>query len=115
MALEFENEIEIIEVMESYLISARPREEIRSQLDIGYKVDGQNVIIFEIRPSWTNPKEKAEYYVAKAAFVKKENTWKIFWLMSDLKWHNYKPLPRVKSLKEFVDVVKEDKLGCFWG
>jgi len=31
MALEFENEIEIIEVMEGYLINSRPPEEVRNQ------------------------------------------------------------------------------------
>ncbi len=33
MALAFENEIEIIEVMEGFLINSRPPEEIRDQLD----------------------------------------------------------------------------------
>jgi len=34
MALGFENEIEIIEVMEAYLMNVRPPEEIRNEVDI---------------------------------------------------------------------------------
>jgi hypothetical protein len=115
MALEFENEIEIIEVMEAYLIASRPPEEIRDQLDINYKIENQSIIVFEIRPSWSNPFKKVESYVAKTTFVKKNNIWKIFWFRSDLKWHSYEPKPLVNNLKEFVNVIKEDKLACFWG
>lgn len=115
MALQFENQIEIIEIMESFLIEIRPSEDIKSKLDINYKVEDQSVILFEIRPDWKNPQEKREYNIAKATFVKKENQWKIFWFISDLKWHSYKPKEKVNSLKEFVKIVEEDKLGCFWG
>ncbi|PKP44844.1 MAG: hypothetical protein CVT95_10530 [Bacteroidetes bacterium HGW-Bacteroidetes-12] len=115
MALEFENEIEIIEVMEGYLINSRPPEEIRNQLDISYKIEGQSIVVFEIRPLWNNPNIKIESEIAKTTFVKKENIWKIFWFRADMKWHSYKPNPKVNSLKEFIKIVEEDKLGCFWG
>lgn len=115
MALQFENEIEIIEVMEGYLLTARPPETIRDQLDIGYKVEDQSIIIFEIRPNWQNQNLKIECNIAKATYVKKEAVWKIFWFMSDMKWHPYKPSPSVAHLKEFVTIIEEDKNGCFWG
>ncbi|MBC7641344.1 MAG: DUF3024 domain-containing protein [Flavobacterium sp.] len=115
MALQFENEIEIIEVMEGYLINARPPEEIRNEVDIAYKVENQSVIIFEIRPHWKNKSENIEVNVAKATFIKTEEIWKIFWYKSDDKWHNYDPKPKVKSLKQFVEVIREDKHNCFWG
>lgn len=56
-----------------------------------------------------------ECNIAKSTFVKKENIWKIFWFMSDMKWHSYKPNPKVNHLKEFVKIIEEDKQGCFWG
>ncbi|HEY9170183.1 MAG TPA: DUF3024 domain-containing protein [Lutibacter sp.] len=115
MALEFENEIEIIEVMEGYIINARPPEEIRGQIDINYKIEGQSIVVFEIRPVWNNPNKKIECNIAKTTFVKNENTWKIFWFRSDMKWHGYKAIPKVNSLKEFVKIIEEDKHGCFWG
>ena len=111
----FENEIEIIEVMGNFLANSRPPEEIRNELDLNYKIQERSVIVFEIRPVWNNPNEKMECNVAKATFVKKENAWKIFWFMSDMRWHSYKPHPIVESLNEFVKLIEEDKLGCFWG
>jgi Protein of unknown function (DUF3024) len=115
MALEFENEIEIIEVMEGYLINSRPTEEIRNMVDINYKIENQSIIVFEIRPVFNKPNEKMESYIAKTTFLKKENIWKIFWFMSDMKWHVYKPKPKVNNLKEFVKIIEEDKNSCFWG
>lgn len=115
MALAFENEIEIIEVMENYLINSRPSEEIRNQIDLNYKIKNQSIIVFEIRPDLNNPDKKIECNIAKAMFIKKENVWKIFWFMSDMKWQGYKPEPKVKNLKEFVKTIQEDKQGHFWG
>ncbi len=100
MALGFENEIEIIEVMEGYLINSSPPEEVRSEVDINYKIEGQSIIVFEIRSVWNNPSEKMESNVAKATFVKTENKWKIYWFKSDMKWHIYKPNEKVNKLKE---------------
>jgi Protein of unknown function (DUF3024) len=115
MALKFENEIEIIEVMEGYLINSRPPEHIRNEVDINYKIENQSVIVFEIHPKWNDKTELIEINVAKATFVKIENIWKIFWFMSDGKWHSYKPKSAVKFLKEFVKIIEEDKHNCFWG
>ena len=115
MALAFENEIEIIEVMEGFLINSRPPEEIRDQLDLSYKIENQSIIVFEIRPKWDNPKERIECKIATATYIQKDTTWAVFWFMSDMKWHGYKPNPKVKNLKEFIKVIQEDKHGCFWG
>ena len=115
MALAFENEIEIIEVMEGFLINSRPPEEIRDQLDLSYKIENQSVIVFEIRPVWNNPTEKIECKIAKATYIQKDTTWAVFWFMSDMKWHGYKPNSKVKSLMEFIKIIEEDKHGCFWG
>ncbi|KAB1157678.1 DUF3024 domain-containing protein [Flavobacterium luteum] len=115
MALAFENQIEIIEVMEGFLINSRPPEEIRDQLDLNYRIENQCVIVFEIRPKWNNPTEKIECKIAKATYIQKDTTWAVFWFMSDMKWHGYKPNLKVKSLKEFIKVINEDKHGCFWG
>jgi hypothetical protein len=48
--------MEWIEEIENYLSYIRPSEEI-SQLDIGYRIEKQSVIIFEVRPDWIDPKK----------------------------------------------------------
>ena len=44
--------------MDAFIKKIRPPKEIRDKLDIGYRIDGQIIEIFEIRPNWANPVEK---------------------------------------------------------
>lgn len=115
MAIDSIKTLEVIEAMENFLSRKRPPENIRNQLDIGYKIEGQSVIIFEIRPQWNKPEIILEHPFAKTTFVKAKNVWNVFWMMSDLKWHNYNPNPTVNSINEFILLVEEDKHHCFFG
>lgn len=115
MAIDILQTIDVIEVLENFILKIRPPEEIRDQVDIAYKIEGQSVIIYEIRPHWNNPNEYFESPVAKTTFVKTEQHWKVFWMRADLKWHGYQPKPYVKTIKQFTGLVREDKYHCFWG
>jgi hypothetical protein len=115
MALSPSLTLEVIEALENYIQRIRPPEEIRGKLDIGWKIEGPSVIIYEIRPSWTDPLVIMEYPVAKTTYLKAKDCWKIFWKRADLKWHVYAPPAAVKSIKDFVSIVEEDKYHCFWG
>jgi hypothetical protein len=115
MALDITKSVEIIETMENYIAKARPRPEIRHQVDIGYELKGQSVILYEIRPAWYNSKEILNLDYAKATYVKDKNTWKVFWQRADLKWHTYKPKPTVRQLTDFLKLVEEDKYHFFHG
>lgn len=115
MALDNLQLLNVIEVMEAFLERKRPPEHIRPQLDIGYKIEGQSIIIHEIRPLSLAETKIIYPEVAKTTFVKKKNHWKVFWMRANLKWHIYDPKPTVKSLSRFVKLVEEDRYGCFWG
>jgi len=93
----------------------RPPEHIRPELDIGYRVTGQSLELFEVRPRWDKPSEQMEYAIAKATYVKRSETWKVYWQRADLKWHRYEPYPDAQSAEEFLAVVDEDKYACFFG
>ena len=101
--------------VDAYIQKHRPPPHIRPQLDIGYRVSGQSVEIFEIRPRWNEPSEKMEHPVAKATFVRSTELWKVFWRRADLKWHGYEPLPAVGSIEKFLAAVEKDEHACFWG
>ena len=73
MALDNLQIVDIIEALENFVERKRPPEHIRTKLDIGYKIEGQDVFIFEIRPQWNKPEIIREYSVAKATFVKTKN------------------------------------------
>ena len=98
-----------------YIDQHRPPEDIRDKIDIGFRIENQNVEIFKIRPSWNDPKKKIKEPVAKATFVKSTRIWKIYWQRADLKWHRYEPIPEVDDIVDFLQIVDEDEHNCFWG
>ena len=102
-------------IMEEYIGKRRPPAHIRDKLDVGFRIKGQSIEIFEIRPAWNDPGLKIEPAVAKITFVRTQNCWKVFWMRADLKWHGYDPGREVKTLEDFLAVVDNDKYGCFWG
>lgn len=101
--------------LDAFIAKRRPPAEIRDQVDLSYRIEGQSVVIFEIRPRMMQPSEKVEIPIAKTTFVRTQNHWRVFWQRADLKWHGYDPDPTVHKLQDFLRVVEADEYGCFWG
>ena len=101
--------------VKEFIEKNRPPIHIRKELDLGYKIEGQSVELFEVRPRWDNRNKTVHISVAKATYVQARNIWKIYWKRSDLKWHEYGPYPEAKGIEEFLEVVKSDAFGCFFG
>lgn len=74
-----------------------------------------NFEIFTIRPHFQDTGRIIESPVAKATYVANKKIWKIFWMMSDLKWHSYLPDPEVSKFEEFLAIVQIDEHNCFFG
>ena len=102
-------------VLNAWLETNRPPVHIRSQLDLGYRITGQSVELFEIRPAFQRPNEKTEGTIAKATWNKRLGVWRIYWQRADLRWHSYEPVKAVGTLELFLKTVKEDKFACFFG
>jgi len=115
MAIDTMQTLAVIEVMENFIARIRPPENIRSQVDISYRIEDQSIIIFEIRPEWTKPSALMEIDFAKTTFVKTNNNWRVFWKRSNGQWYPFTPEPTVKNLQEFTCLVEEDKYSCFRG
>ena len=64
--------------MTEYMMKHRPAAYIRSQLDIGWRLTGQSLEIFERRPAWDNPTEIRERSFVKTTFVRTTGQWKLF-------------------------------------
>ena len=71
------------------LSKRRPPPEIRDQLDIRADIKGQEIILFTVRPAYNDETRKVEHPFAKARWVGTQEVWKLYWMMSDLKWHSY--------------------------
>jgi len=107
--------VHVIEVLENFLKKKRPPEEFRDRIDVGYRIQGESVFIMEIRPAWDDSGRIMEFENAKATYIKSRDHWKIFWKRADMKWHGYQPYSTAKTIEEFVKVVSEDSISCFWG
>ena len=112
------NELErkrVEKTVHRFIEAHRPPPHIRPKLDLGFRLQGQSVELFEIRPVWDDPSSKMESPVAKATYVKTQKSWKVYWMRADLKWHGYPPAPEVGTLDAFLALVAEDKHACFFG
>lgn len=106
----------IHKVVGAFISKHRPPAHIRSKLDLAYRLKGQSVEIFEVRPRWRGaPGETMEQAVAKATYIKARAIWRVHWQRADLKWHSYEPAPEVGSIEKFLVLVGEDKHACFFG
>jgi hypothetical protein len=115
MALSELETARVNKILGEFVERRRPPPHIRHELDLGYRVTGQSVELFEVRLAWDHPGEKFERPLAKASFVRTQNVWRIYWRRADLKWHLYEPIPEVSGLAEFLSAVEEDPHGCFRG
>ena len=116
MALAEIEQARVRRAMDAFMQRRRPPPHVRPELDLGFRVSGQSVEIFEIRPRWRgSPGEKHESPVAKATFVRARGVWRVFWQRRDLKWHSYEPQPEVESVEDFASLVSEDAHACFFG
>ena len=113
------SEIEVArvnKVVGGFVERRRPPAHIRPQLDIVFRLSGQSVELFEIRPVWRGaPGEMMEHGIAKVTYVRTRARWRVFWLRQDLKWHSYEPVPEVTTIEKFVALVQEDAYACFFG
>lgn len=93
----------------------RPPAHLRSKVDLAFRIAGQSVEIYEIRPHWRDKDRILEHPIAKATYNKSKKNWKLYWQRADMKWHGYQPHPEAASIEEFLDVVREDTHCCFFG
>lgn len=102
-------------IVGQYIDARRPEPSARKDFDLGFRISGQSVEIFEIRPHFQDRSNIIETPVAKATYVRPKDTWSIFWMRADLKWHSYEPDSSVKTLDDVIKVIDKDEFCCFWG
>lgn len=105
----------IQKTMSQYVVKQRPPEHIRPKLDIGWRLTGQSIELFESRPVWNNSSEIREHSFAKATFVRTTGLWKLFWMRQNLRWHGYEPALHHRTLDSVIAEVNADPYSCFGG
>lgn len=102
--------------IKKYIDSLRPVDkEIRKQIDFGYSFDGNIVFLYEIRPSWENPKDIVHHKFAKIRFYKSRHEWNLYWMRANGKWELYKPFPKSSHVEKIIQIIEEDIHSCFFG
>lgn len=99
----------------AFVARRRPPVHVRKEVDLDFRIAGQSIEIFEIRPVWQGNGETHEIPIAKATFVRTRSVWQLYWQRRDLKWHSYEPLPAARSIEEVIAEIDADPCACFWG
>ena len=97
------------------LCRKRSPESTKDQYRTEYEIDGQSVILFEVRSVWDDPSQYIEAPFAKLTYVGTRNEWQLFWQRADMKWHRYVPLAASKDLRVLVNEIEKDPHYCFFG
>lgn len=115
MALSIEEIGEIDHVIGEWCLKKVPPA-IKAQVDYDYEIDGQAVVLLEVRPVWQGAAgEKTRRPFAKFRWVKSSQLWHIYWMRQSGKWHSYEPASEACTLEEAVDIMELDDYGCFFG
>ncbi|MEZ2145845.1 DUF3024 domain-containing protein [Bradyrhizobium sp. DN5] len=102
-------------VVAEFVEKRRPPPHLRAKVDLAFRIAGQSVELFELRPHFQDKDRVLEHPIAKATYNKSKKIWKVFWQRADMKWHGYQPYPEAASIEEFLEVVREDTHCCFFG
>lgn len=98
-----------------FMEKRRPLPETREKLDYGWKLEGQSIEIFEIRPQWNNPEIIEHHSFAKATYINSMKIWEIYWMRGNLKWEKNKPNETAKTIEDVLEIIDVDEFGRFFG
>ena len=72
-------------IVDDFIQARRPHPSERNKIDLGFRLEGQSIVIFGTRAHWKNKGQFVESLIAKATYVGTQEHWKIYWLRQDLK------------------------------
>ena len=87
----------------------------RDQVKMLYKIRGNDINIFESRPSWHHKSIWTETPIAKIRLLPNEKAWQLFWIRANGKWQKYPDFSPIKNLEEIIAEIDTDPYHVFWG
>lgn len=88
---------------------------VRNKVRVGFRIKGNEVVLFEERPGFQRPNEWREMTVAKFKYIGTQGLWRLYCQHRDLRWHEYQRLPAARSIDRLLAEVDADPTGIFWG
>lgn len=108
------NDIEVANIkrcMEFFMEKRHPTPFIHDEIDFMYEIQGQSVIIKEVRNSMGRTVESS---IAKITFNRKQNGWKLFALNQKGEWEGmFSDL--IPPLSDAIKIIEDDDIAIFFG
>lgn len=82
---------------------------------MGYREEGNAVILFEQRPTWKDKSKWMMCDVAKFRYVIKEGKWHLYCRNRYSEWVHFDPMEPVEKFEQALREVDVDTTGIFWG
>lgn len=96
----------------AFVEKIRPPVEIRHDIDITFRIEGQFVELCELRPPCKEiPGEIPVFPFARIDYVRRNDEWKLFW-MADGRWELYTV---TCTLREALAMIVTDSHDRFFG
>ena len=90
--------------------------DIRDQLSYLWKVRGNQVTLFERRPTWRGePGEFTERAFDRFQFDPSTHHWMLKWSDRNGRFHPYEGVESIRSFDRLVEEVESDPTGIFLG
>lgn len=85
------------------------------ELRLVYDIEDDSVALWEERSPWRGEGEWSHQGIAKFRYARARQTWSLYWMRADLKWHVFEPAAPTNDLAALVAIVAENRSGAFFG
>jgi DUF3024 family protein len=104
----------IAELLTDYCEATVPQH-VRDKVRLSFRMEGNVIDLFELRPAFQAPRKWQEEGVARFRYVQSRGVWRLYCEFSDLRWHEYEPFFEARTFDELLTEVDRDPTGIFWG
>jgi len=104
----------ISELLTDYCEATVPQR-VRDKVRLSFRIEGNVIDLFEVRPRFRVPRQWQEEGVARFRYVQSRRVWRLYCQYRDLRWHEYEPHFEARSFDELLTEVDQDPTGIFWG
>jgi len=88
---------------------------LRHKVRVDFKIRGNNVTLFEVRPTLHDPNTWVDISIAQFRYDDKNNVWKLFCADRNSRWHEYYEAEPTHNFEALLEEVDDDPTGIFWG
>ncbi|UCF05395.1 MAG: DUF3024 domain-containing protein [bacterium] len=88
---------------------------MRDKVRLKYKIRGNNVTLFEERPTFTDPSLWIDIKLAQFRFDPSNGQWSLYYADRNSRWHQYFGIESTRAFDTMLNEVDDDPTGIFWG